>query len=488
MMPPPATNDYLSIPARLTDPQRPQFHYQPPARWMNDPNGLIEWNGAYHLFYQYNPHGAFHATMHWGHAVSTDLVHWRDLPVALVPTPGGPDAEGCWSGCAVDDGGVPTLVYTGVSPQAVCLATGSPDLVAWAKHPANPVIAGPPAELAAAMGGDFRDPFLWREGGQWQMVIAGKLEGQGGVVLRYTSPDLVQWDYAGVFLVGDAAQTEPLWPGNIWECPNFFPVGNRHTLLLSVPARVSGLLYVIYYAGQWDGANFTPEVERVLVHGYGFYAPQVMRLSDGRTVMWGWVIEDRPQAEARASGWQGTMSAPIQVTWGAEGALHLAPVAELKALRGRQWHFDNLAVTVETPNPLAEVRGDCLEIEAVLEVEAGAEFAWALCQSPDGAEQTTLVYDSAAGVLVVEPFGAEHPRQEAPVALDAPINLGQADGRLRLHILLDRSLLEVFANDATCLVARQYLTRADSQGLALFVQRGRVTVKTLDVWEVAPIW
>lgn len=473
--------DPLALPHRLVDPQRPQYHYQPPAHWMNDPNGLIEWQGQYHLFYQYNPHGAFHATMHWGHAVSADLVHWRDLPVALAPTPGGPDADGCWSGCAVDDGGVPTLVYTSVPPQAVCLATGSPDLVRWAKHPANPVIAGPPAELAAAMGGDFRDPFLWRQDGQWQMVIAGKLDGQGGVALRYRSADLVQWEYAGVLLAGDAQQETPLWPGHIWECPNFFPVGDQQVLIVSVPARMSGLLYAIYYAGRWDGQTFTPAVERVLVHGYGFYAPQVTRLSDGRAVMWGWVIEDRPQAEARASGWQGVMSAPIHLTWGAEGALHLAPVEELKALRGQHWHVDDQALAPGAPNPLAAVRGDCLEIEAVLAVEPGAEFDLALGRSPDGAEQTTLTYAGAAGVLRAAPFGAEHALQEAPLALGA-------DGRLRLHILLDRSLLEVFANDATCLVARQYFTRADSTGLALTTRRGRVMVQALDVWAVGGIW
>src|ERR671916_3155974 len=82
----------------LHDPQRPTYHYLPPANWLNDPNGVIQWNRAYHLFYQYNPHGPFHGTIHWGHASSRDLVHWVDLPIALAPTPGGPDEDGCWSG------------------------------------------------------------------------------------------------------------------------------------------------------------------------------------------------------------------------------------------------------------------------------------------------------------------------------------------------------------------------------------------------------
>src|SRR2546423_13522026 len=99
------------------DPHRPHYHFLPPSNWMNDPNGLIHWKGQYHLFYQYNPNGALHGTIHWGHAVSPDLVHWEHLPIALAPTPGGPDKDGIWSGCAVDNDGIPTIFYTGVLPE-----------------------------------------------------------------------------------------------------------------------------------------------------------------------------------------------------------------------------------------------------------------------------------------------------------------------------------------------------------------------------------
>ena len=101
-----------------SDRQRPRYHFLPPANWLNDPNGLIQWRGRYHTFYQYNPNGPFHGTIHWGHAISDDSVHWEHLPIALAPTPGGPDADGCWSGCAVDHDGVPTLIYTGLAGRA----------------------------------------------------------------------------------------------------------------------------------------------------------------------------------------------------------------------------------------------------------------------------------------------------------------------------------------------------------------------------------
>src|SRR5215212_10152948 len=110
---------FLSLPAAAfaqergvpaADHHRPKYHFLPRANWMNDPNGPIYWKGRYHMFYQHNPRGAFWGSMHWGHAVSTDMIHWRHLPIALAPTPGGPDKDGVWSGCVVDNDGVPTVL------------------------------------------------------------------------------------------------------------------------------------------------------------------------------------------------------------------------------------------------------------------------------------------------------------------------------------------------------------------------------------------
>jgi beta-fructofuranosidase len=164
------------------DPQRPIYHFLPPSNWMNDPNGLSQWDGQYHLFYQYNPLAARWGVIHWGHAVSADLVHWADLPIALSPTPGGPDADGCWSGCIVNNGGVPTMLYTGLrgTAQRPCLATSADGLLTWHKYPGNPVIAEPPADVDVL---DFRDHCIWQEDGDWYQVIGGKIDGVGGAAL-----------------------------------------------------------------------------------------------------------------------------------------------------------------------------------------------------------------------------------------------------------------------------------------------------------------
>ena len=151
------------------DPLRPRFHFVSPAGWLNDPNGVSQWNGTYHLFYQYNPEGAFHHRIQWGHATSTDLVTWTDQPVALEPS-AGPDAEGCWSGVLVNDGGTPTLVYSGrfEDRELPCVAVGSPDLLNWTKDPANPVIAAPPAGVEVTA---YRDHCVWREGTKWRQLV-----------------------------------------------------------------------------------------------------------------------------------------------------------------------------------------------------------------------------------------------------------------------------------------------------------------------------
>lgn len=466
---------------------RPRFHFLPEKNWMNDPNGLIQWEGQYHLFYQHNPAGPVHGAIHWGHAVSRDLVHWEHWPVALAPTPGGPDQDGCWSGCAVDNAGVPTLIYTGVYPQAVCLATGSADLRRWEKHPANPVIPGPPAELAAGSGGHFRDPFVWRAAGQWHMVIGSKVEGRGGLILHYRSPDLLQWAYQGVLLEGDPSQTEPVWTGTMWECPNLFELDGRHLLFFSVQAAPTDLLYPVYYTGDYTGRQFHPARQGILVHGRTFYAPLALRLADGRLVMWGWLKEARSPEACREAGWAGVMSLPIALSLTPEGALRLEPVAELKALRRGHWRFEEIRLAPGRRGWLNGLQGDSLEIEAVFEPDPAAEFGLQMLCSPDGQEQTRLVYNGPERRLILErndsslSAGVDRATQEAPLSLDER-------GELRLHIFLDRSVLEIFANAHTGLVGRAYPTRPDSLGLDLFVRRGEVRLKSMSVWSLGSIW
>jgi beta-fructofuranosidase len=419
------------------------------------------------------------------------MVHWQALPVALAPTPGGPDEAGCYTGSAVDHDGVPTLIYTGIHPQVVCLATGSDDLVNWEKYPGNPVIAAPPEELAAQTGGQFRDPFVWKENGGWHMVIGSTIEGQGGLALHYRSDDLIHWEYLGILLQGNVTQTQPFRTGAMWECPNFFRLGSQHVLFFSVQGPSGELVYPVYYAGDYDGRQFKPVAQDILVHGNSFYAPQITRTEDGRTVMWGWLREERRQAAWMEAGWAGVMSLPMTLELPHErrpdGVLRIEPVEELKSLRREHWHFENHQVAPGSTGWLPDIQGDCLEIETVFEPDTSAEFGLKLLCSPDGEEQTRLVYDGRQERLTLELDESSLSTSVDRGVRQAPLSLDARD-ELRLHIFLDRSVLEVFANDHTCLAGRIYPTRTDSLGVDVFVRQGSIRIKSMSIWSLGSIW
>ena len=452
---------------------RPRYHFLPPANWMNDPNGLIQWQGVYHLFYQHNPHGAFWGTMHWGHAASRDLVHWEHWPIALAPTPGGPDADGCFSGCAVDDGGVPTLVYTGVSPEVQCLATSRDGLRTWQKHPANPVIAAPPPGLSVT---GFRDPCVWREGNDWLMALGSGLEGMGGAVLLYRSADLRHWDYLGPLCTGREEET-----GAVWECPNFFALGGRHALITSpIPLRRA-----IYFTGRYAEHRFTPAVQGTVDWGGCYYAPQILREA-GRTLLFGWLWEGRSPDAQQAAGWAGVMSLPRALSLTADGQLAFAPALELQALRREPRHFAALDLAPGAETMLPGVSGDSLEIALELDPGEALTCGLRLLCTPDGSEEAGIVYDRAGGQLLIDRArsslsdGVEREARGGPLALTP----GEA---LRLRVFVDRSVVEVFANETLCITSRVYPTQADAMGVRLFAQGGGAKAWSLDVWQMAPI-
>ena len=480
---------------QTVDPLRPHYHFLPPANWLNDPNGFIQRRGCYHLFYQYNPAGAFHSDIHWGHATSADLVRWEHRPVALAPTPGGPDEGGCWSGSAVVGGpgtpfdGRPLFFYTGVFPQVVCAALGSDDLDTWTKHPANPLVAAPPPGFGGATG-DFRDPFVWREGETWWMVIGSRVANGGGAVLLYRSADLLAWDTVGPLLVGDAAPDAPLWTGTVWECPNLFPLDGRHVLIVSFQNHDSGeLLYAGYMVGDFSDGRFTPGPFRPLEYGNALYAPQVMIDEAGRAVLIGWLREGRDQATQRAAGWSGVMSLPRLLSLGDDDTLCFRPVPELTELRRDPLHVAPCLFQPGDANPLAELRGGRLEIEAVLEPAGATAFGLHLVETEFlGRNSVSIHCNVAAGTISLNHPHVETeflPRNSVSKAWHtAPLPAGP----VRLRVFIDCSVVEVFVDDRAVLSARVYPERPEAMGVELFAEGGAVRVVTLDSWRMSGIW
>jgi beta-fructofuranosidase len=469
-----------ALPAK-SDPHRPQYHFLPEANWINDPNGLIQWQGRYHLFYQYNPNGPFHGTIHWGHAVSLDLVHWTPLPIALAPSPGGPDQDGCWSGCAVNNHGLPTLLYTGVYPQTQCLAWSEDGLLTWKKHPGNPVLASPPPGLEVVGGPrwDWRDPWVWKENDTWSMLVGSGIRGVGGALLLYQSSDLIQWDYLHPLLVGDQLNLS-----EVWECPSLVPLGDKHLLLVS-PVPESRHTY--YMTGAYTRQKFSPATVGKTDDGPYFYAAQPLLDEQGRRLLWGWIKEGRDVQAQRAAGWSGVMSLPRVLDLQPDGALGMTPAPELAALRDRRDQWADLPLTSTARAVLSGLHGPCLEIMAEFEPQAARQFGLWVCCSVDQAERTLIAYDVVQQQLVMDRSRSSLSPTVDREAHTAPLALSAGE-RLRLHIFIDHSVVEIFANGRVCLTSRVYPTRPDSVHVELFALAGHAKVTSLDIWTLNPIW
>lgn len=456
-----------------SDRYRPGYHFTPPAGWMNDPNGLIQWRGYYHLFYQHNPHEAHWGFIHWGHAVSNDLIHWTDLPVALAPEPGSPRGDGCWSGVAVDDHGTPTLIYTEVrhGVQLPYIAIGSDDLVTWRKHPRNPVIPGPPEGLEVS---GFRDHCVWREGDEWRQIIGSGIVGQGGICFLYRGHSLLEWEYIGPLCSRSVGEHDEMW-----ECPDFFALGGQHVLVLS-PLPLNRAVYLI---GRYEANRFIPETRGVVDGCIDFYAPQSFVDQQGRRIMFGWLREARSETAQLNAGWSGAMSLPRLILPRRDGRLGMSPVPEVTLLR--EAHIVRVSERLLSGEyvTLADLHGDMLEIVTTIDPGDAQRIGISLLASPNREEETRVIYERDPGRLLIDRTRSGSGSADSP-SIALSLDPGEV---IDLRIFVDRSIIEVFANGHACLTARVYPTRQDSYGVALFAENGTAHLLSFDAWQLSDV-
>lgn len=295
---------------------RLQYHFEPETGWMNDPNGLIFYKGKYHAFFQHNPYSSQWGQMHWGHAVSDDLLHWQELPIALYPDQWYEDEGGCFSGSAVEKDGKLYLFYTSVShelKQTQSVAY-SDDGVHFTKYPGNPVIRNNPLGYA-----DFRDPKVTQIDGVYYMVVGTGNETTGKVLL-FTSEDLLRWDYVGILFEGAEY-------AHCIECPDFFKLEDKYVLMFSkIGETERSTQFVVgdFRDGRLtDYTIFRPE------WGIDFYAPQTF-CRDDRRIMIGWMYHWGKEAP-EGCPYAGALSIPRELKF-QEGRLCNYPVQEVQHL------------------------------------------------------------------------------------------------------------------------------------------------------------
>ena len=487
----------------LTDRHRPQYHVSPPAHWMNEPHAPIYFDGQYHLFYQHNPLGPFFYHIHWGHWVSKDLVHWRDLPVALAPDKDQLAPDGIWSGSATYDAdGLPVLFFTAgndsASPnQSVALARSTysldkdPDLIQWVKHP-QPVIV---QEKGMGAFGDFRDPFVWKDDDGWFALVGSGIEGGGGAALGFTSPDMLNWTYKGPFYQADIQRFPYLGP--IWELPVLLPLGtdrqgrHKHLLLVS-PVGKGADVEVFYWIGELDKHNlsFIPdqeEPELIDVGDFHFTGPSGMvDPKTGRKIIFTIAQGDRTSELEYQSGWAHNGGLPLSVYLRDDGRLGMEPIQELQSLRGTKLLSLREKSLTEANLLLKDVQGDMLEIQMELEPRHAAQLGIKVRCTPDGEEETLLYYDfNEAKLLVDRTKTTLHPGEMCRGVQGGKLEL--LGENLKLHLYLDRSMVEAYANGLKSLTTRVYPSRKDALGLEIWGDR-ELLVKSIEIWSMKSIW
>jgi fructan beta-fructosidase len=429
------------------EPLRPQLHFSPRRGWNNDPNGMVFANGEYHLFFQHNPYGVQWGNMHWGHAVSRDLVHWDELPIALYPPKFG---DWAFSGSAVVDhentsgwkrgaGDLIVAAFTSTG-RGECIIYSHDNGRTWVEFEGNPVVkhAG-------------RDPrLLWHKPTrQWVMAVYDEFEKKRWIAF-YTSPDLKVWMFR--------SRIE-----GFYECPDLFELpldGKSDNAKWVLTAADSD-----YMVGTFDGATFTPETPKLKgCAGVGFYAAQTF-IDDPkqRVIQIGWHRAPSPGMPFNQS-----MSIPLELRLvGTSGGPRLSwtPVEKLKSLRRKTHALGPVSVQV-ADNPLSEIVAELVEIDAAINPGKATAIEFEVRGVP-------IVYDVAAQEIRV----ANH-RAAAPLL----------NGRQHLRIFADRTSFEVFASDGLCYVPIPVIPAADNRKLSVASRNGSAKFERLDVHELKSIW
>ena len=466
--------------------ERPDFHLSSRVGWMNDPNGFSYYKGKYHMFYQYYPYVSIWGPMHWGHAVSEDLLHWEYLPAALAPDEIY-DRDGCFSGSAVElPDGRQLLMYTGVlrqreanggfsDIQTQCLAVG--DGVDYEKYEMNPVLDEKDLPEGASRK-DFRDPKMWRKkDGSYCCVVGNRPADGSGQILLYTSPDGFKWSFKKVL----AANCNRI--GKMWECPDFFELDGQWILLTSPQDMLpAGFEYhngngTLCLMGEFDEETdtFTERHNQSIDYGIDFYAPQTVVTPDGRRVMIGWMQNwDTCNSSTAERSWFGQMSLPRELSV-KNGRLYQKPIRELEALRSSK--VEHQDVTFSGNITLDGVKGRRVDME--LEIRPGDEenvyrkFAVRFAQNDQF--YTTLSFHPGDSVMKIDrKFSGS--RRALIHQRRALVN--SENGKLKLRIILDRFSVEAFVNDGEQVITATLYTDQAADGIS-FLADGCVNMNVV---------
>lgn len=457
---------------------RPAFHLSPRVGWMNDPNGFSFYGGKYHLFYQYHPYNTFWGPMHWGHAVSTDLLHWEYLPAVLGPDEWY-DKAGCFSGTSLTRAdGSQLLMYTGVRTeiqpdgrtlryQTQCIAVGNG--TEYVKSLENPVISGDDLPGEECSRHDFRDPKIWLgEDGLYYCVVANcTLKNRDGQILLYSSADALHWTFEKVLVKNHGRF------GRMWECPDFFGLNGKYVLLTSPQDMLAkGYEYhsgngTLCLIGSYDPAEktFTEEKDQAVDYGIDFYAPQTLLTPDGRRVMIGWLQNwDTCKLRTYSKKWYGQLTLPREL-WIENGRLHQRPIREFDMLRCNKIVYRD--VPVDGLVRLAGIEGRRIDLEIeIAPADAEKIYQKFIIRLAENEEyHTDVSFRTRESVLKVN---REFSGTRRATVHQRSCQIFPDEGTLKLRIVLDRMSMELFVGNGESVMSTVIDTVPEAKGVSFF--------------------
>lgn len=477
--------------AYVSEEERPAFHITPLVGWMNDPNGFSVYKGKYHLFYQYHPYSTHWGPMHWGHVVSSDLLHWEYLPAAIAPDQTY-DKFGCFSGSAIEmPDGKQLVMYTGVRTerqkngvkrnfQTQCLAFG--DGVNYEKYSGNPVISKDMIPEKFSVN-DFRDPKIFQmPDGLYGVIIGNRTDDKSGAILLYVSEDAIHWRFASIL---DRCYNEY---GKMWECPDFFEMSETHVLMVS-PQDMTQMGHefhngngTVFIMGSFDPKTYTFTRNKVQAVDYGidFYAPQTLLTPDGRRIMIGWMQNWDTCAPAEDAKWYGQMSLPRELSY-RDGRIIQNPVRELDALHGRRVFYENVPVSNDEL-VLKGVYGRKADIIVNIRPRDDAGYEMFRIKFAKGSQHYSSVsYAPKASTVRIS---RKHSGANRDFVHDRRCFVRDRSGELKLRIILDRFSAEIFINDGEQAMSMTIYTPETADGVS-FEALGKALID-VEKYEIIP--
>ncbi len=474
----------------IPESERPGFHFTPRVGWCNDPNGFCYYDGKYHLFYQYHPYSPFWGPMHWGHAVSDDMIKWEYLPCAMAPDTEA-DNKGVFSGSAITlKDGRHLLMYTGVSSetqpdgktrdiQTQCVAVG--DGLTYTKYEHNPVITSKdmPEEYSKF---DFRDPkLIYRDDGKLGVVLVTCNKDFDGRAIMFVSDDGFSWKFDREIIRNDRRF------GTMWECPDYFTIDGKNALIVS-PMEMLKEGYehasghgTVCLLGKDNGSQdgFDIEYAQALDYGMDFYAPQTLEMKDGRRALIAW-MQNWSTSGSHSGNLKlyGQMTLVRELTY-KEGRLYQTPLKEFESYRKNPVHIDNAVIAGETS--LEGISGRHIDLDCTLDIDKAdpcRAFKIKICA--DDKFDTTITYTPEDGVVTLD-------RKNSGVRFagvhDCSCQIAPKDREhVSLRMIIDRNCVELYINGGAYVMSALINTPVEADKITFSADKNtKVNIEKYDI-------